>query len=76
MKLTACKTLSLLYLVLHLSACGTMISLVEQDYSVYAGVTRDFQAMQQGGILAVLAVIDLPLSFVLDTLMLPVTLSQ
>lgn len=53
-----------------------MISLVEQDYSVYAGVTKDFQAMQQGGILAVLAVIDLPLSFVLDTLMLPVTLSQ
>lgn len=76
MKLTACKTIALLYLAFNLSACGTVISLVEQDYSVYAGVTRDFQAMQQGGVLAVLAVIDLPLSFVLDTLMLPVTLSQ
>lgn len=43
---------------------------------MYAGVTNDFQAMQEGGVLAVLAVIDLPLSFVLDTLLLPVTLSQ
>ena len=76
MKLTACKTVALLYLVFSLTACGTMVSLAEKDYSIYAGVTRDFQAMQQGGVLAVVAVIDLPLSFVLDTLMLPVTLSQ
>lgn len=53
-----------------------MISLTEKNYRVYAGVTNDFQAMQEGGVLAVLAVIDLPLSFVLDTLLLPVTLSQ
>ncbi|EXI61701.1 hypothetical protein MHD_05275 [Mannheimia granulomatis] len=76
MKLTACRTAILLYLVLNLTACGTIISLVEQDYSVYAGVTKDFYAMQEGGIFAILAVIDLPLSFVLDTLMLPVTLTQ
>lgn len=61
---------------LNLTACGTIISLGKQDYSVYAGVTLDFQTMQEGGVLGVLAVIDLPLSFVLDTLMLPVTLSQ
>lgn len=76
MKLTACKLVLLLYLMFHLTACGTVLSLVEQDYRVYAGVIKDFQVMQEGGIFAVLAVIDLPLSFVLDTLMLPVTLSQ
>lgn len=76
MKLTACKFFALLYLVFNLTACGTIISLSENDYRVYAGVTKDFQTMQNGGILAVLAVIDLPLSFVLDTLMLPVALSQ
>ncbi|AGI32585.1 TPA: YceK/YidQ family lipoprotein [Mannheimia haemolytica] len=76
MKLTACKLVFLLYLMFNLTACGTVLSLVEQDYRVYAGVIKDFQVMQEGGIFAVLAVIDLPLSFVLDTLMLPVTLSQ
>ncbi|MDD0823049.1 YceK/YidQ family lipoprotein [Mannheimia sp. AT1] len=70
------RILVMLYICLNLSACGTMISLVEKDYSVYAGVTKNFYAIQEGGIIAVLAVIDLPLSFVLDTLMLPVTLSH
>lgn len=60
----------------QLTACGTLISLSESDYGIYAGVSRDFQAMQNGGVLSVLAVIDLPLSFVFDTLLLPVTLSQ
>ncbi|WGE42741.1 YceK/YidQ family lipoprotein [Actinobacillus equuli subsp. haemolyticus] len=59
-----------------LTACGTIISLSEGDYSVYAGVSKDFKAIQNGGILSIPAVVDLPLSFVLDTLMLPVTLSQ
>lgn len=76
MKLTACKLLALLCLTFNLTACGTVLSLVEKDYSVYSGVSKDFHAMQEGGVFAVLAVIDLPLSFVLDTLMLPVTLSQ
>lgn len=61
---------------LQLTACGTIISLSQNDYSIYAGVGRDFYAIQDGGILGVLAVIDLPLSFALDTLILPVTLSQ
>ncbi|AIZ78683.1 YceK/YidQ family lipoprotein [Actinobacillus equuli] len=60
----------------NLTACGTIISLTEGDYSVYAGVSKDFKAIQNGGILSIPAVVDLPLSFVLDTLMLPVTLSQ
>ncbi|OOR99316.1 hypothetical protein B0187_06045 [Haemophilus paracuniculus] len=61
---------------LNLTACGTIVSLSNGDYSVYAGVGKDFEVMQQGEIVGVLAVIDLPLSFVLDTLMLPVTLSK
>lgn len=60
----------------NLTACGTIISLTEGDYSIYAGVKKDFSTIQKGGILSMPAVIDLPLSFVLDTLMLPVTLSQ
>lgn len=60
----------------NLTACGTIISLTEGDYSVYAGVSKDFKAIQNKGILSIPAVVDLPLSFVLDTLMLPVTLSQ
>ncbi|AFU18718.1 YceK/YidQ family lipoprotein [Actinobacillus suis] len=60
----------------NLTACGTIISLSEGDYSAYAGVSKDFKAIQSGGILSIPAVVDLPLSFVLDTLMLPVTLNQ
>lgn len=70
------KILLLVFFSLNLTACGTIISLSSGDYAVYGGVSNDFSVIQQGGILSVLAVIDLPLSFVLDTLMLPVTLSQ
>ncbi|MBF0785692.1 YceK/YidQ family lipoprotein [Muribacter muris] len=63
-------------LVLQLTACGTVISFAENDYRVYGGVRRDFQAIQEGSVLGVLAVVDLPLSFVMDTLALPVTLSR
>lgn len=48
MKLTACKLVFLLYLMFNLTACGTVLSLVEQDYRVYAGVIKDFQVMQEG----------------------------
>ena len=60
---------------INLTACGTITSLAKENYSPYAGVVLDFKMMQEGGILSVLSVIDLPLSFILDTLMLPVTLS-
>ncbi|MGQ8820250.1 YceK/YidQ family lipoprotein [Bibersteinia trehalosi] len=76
MKQTACRWIFLACCACLLSGCGTIISLIEQDYSVYAGVGRDFSAIQQGSLFSIVAVIDLPLSFVLDTLMLPVTLSQ
>ncbi|OOH89769.1 hypothetical protein BMT54_05625 [Pasteurellaceae bacterium 15-036681] len=76
MKRTACKLIFLLILASNLSGCGTIVSIADKDYSVYSGVIRDFKAIQQGGVIGVLAVIDLPLSFVLDTLMLPVTLSN
>lgn len=76
MKLTACRILICILFSSLLSSCGTVFSMVENDYSIYAGVSRDLIVIQDGGILSVLAVIDLPLSFVLDTLMLPVTLSQ
>lgn len=75
-KTTPCKWLLLAVALSQLTACGTIISLSHNDYSVYAGVSRDFDAIREGGIISVLAVIDLPLSFVLDTLMLPVSLTR
>lgn len=76
MQTSLLKILSLAILSQNLAACGTIVSLTEGDYSVYAGVTKDFETIQNGGILSIPAVVDLPLSFVLDTLILPVTLSQ
>ena len=60
----------------NLTACGTIINLSQGDYAVYGGVRNDLSAIQNGGAFGILAVIDLPLSFVLDTLILPVTLSK
>lgn len=74
--MTAIIRFLLLITATLLSGCGTLISMIEQDYSVYAGVSRDFAAMQHGGISSVAAAIDLPLSFVLDTLLLPLTLTR
>ncbi|WP_301098148.1 YceK/YidQ family lipoprotein [Otariodibacter sp.] len=62
--------------ILSLSGCGTILSVTANDYTPYAGVSRDFSLIQEGGIMSVLAVVDLPLSLVFDTLFLPVTLSQ
>lgn len=76
MKQTACKWAFAAVSASLLTGCGTVLSMMAQDYSVYGGVSRDFVAIQEGGFFSVVAVIDLPLSFVLDTLLLPVTLSQ
>ncbi|MGX2947608.1 YceK/YidQ family lipoprotein [Frederiksenia canicola] len=76
MKLTACKLFFLTLCLFHLTGCGTITSLSNGDYSIYAGVGRDFDVIRDGGLLSILAVIDLPLSFVLDTLLLPITLTQ
>lgn len=76
MKQTACRWILLFITTFFLTGCGTVLSMMENDYTIYAGVSRDFNAIQEGGVFSILAVIDLPLSFVLDTLLLPVTLSQ
>ncbi|AAP96138.1 hypothetical protein A6046_07865 [[Haemophilus] ducreyi] len=60
----------------YLTACGTVVSLAERDYRVYGGVKRDFETIQEGTLWSMAAVVDVPLSFVLDTLVLPLTLTQ
>lgn len=75
MKQTACR-LVLLAVVAQLCGCGTLVSLSAQDYTAYGGVLRDFELIRSGGVMSVLAVVDLPLSFVFDTLLLPLTFSH
>ncbi|MGX2949478.1 YceK/YidQ family lipoprotein [Ursidibacter sp. B-7004-1] len=76
MKRTGYKGAIFAFYLLNLTACGTISSLAEDDYTPYAGVIKDFQTMREGGIISVLAVVDLPLSFVFDTLLLPITLTR
>lgn len=76
MKNNLIKYSGLAILLVNLTACGTIINLGKGDYTVYGGVRNDFNVIQDGGVLGVLAVLDLPLSFVFDTLILPVTLSK
>lgn len=76
MKNNLIKYSGLAILLVNLTACGTIINLGKGDYTVYGGVRNDFNVIQEGGVLGVLAVLDLPLSFVFDTLILPVTLSK
>lgn len=76
MKNNLIKYSGLAILLVNLTACGTIINLGKGDYTAYSGVRNDFNVIQEGGVLGVLAVLDLPLSFVFDTLILPVTLSK
>lgn len=76
MKNNLIKYSGLVILLVNLTACGTIINLGKGDYAAYGGVRNDFNVIQDGGVLGVLAVLDLPLSFVFDTLILPVTLRQ
>ena len=76
MKNNLIKYSGLVILLVNLTACGTIINLGKGDYTAYSGVRNDFNVIQEGGVLGVLAVLDLPLSFVFDTLILPVTLSK
>ncbi len=76
MKQFLLKFIFLAFLSLNLTACGTIVSLSSGDYAVYGGVTKDLAMLQEGTILAIFIIIDLPLSFILDTLILPVTLSH
>ncbi|MDH2924038.1 uncharacterized protein YceK [Nicoletella semolina] len=76
MKLTAYKWGIILFSLFMLVSCGTIESIIENDLTPYAGVSNDLQAIENGGVVGVLAVIDLPLSFIFDTLMLPATLTR
>lgn len=75
MKQTACKWLFTLLCPLF-SGCGTVVSLLEQDYSVYSGVRRDLAVIHNDSIFSLVAIVDLPLSFIFDTLLLPLTLTH
>ncbi|MGR6980581.1 YceK/YidQ family lipoprotein [Testudinibacter sp. P27/CKL/0425] len=57
-----------------LSGCGTIVALINPStpYSAYAGVKYDYRMAQQWG----LPILDLPLSFILDTALLPYALTQ
>lgn len=57
-----------------LSGCGTIVKLVDptESYSAYTGATYDLEMAQEWG----LPILDLPLSFLLDTVLLPYTLTK
>lgn len=63
------RLLLLLTSSLLLSACGTVVTLLDpsRPYSAYAGTAYDWQMTQHWG----LPILDLPLSFLLDTALLP-----
>ena len=52
-----------------LSGCGTVVKLIDptQPYSAYAGTKYDLQMVTHWG----LPILDVPLSFLLDTALLP-----
>ncbi|KGQ69997.1 hypothetical protein OA57_07945 [Chelonobacter oris] len=68
------KFLSLSLFCLTLSGCGTIVTLINPatPYSAYAGVKYDYQMAQRWG----LPILDIPLSFILDTALLPYALAQ
>lgn len=58
-----------LVVLVALSGCGTLVKLIDPTarYTAYAGTAYDWQMAQQWG----LPILDLPLSFLLDTALLP-----
>lgn len=76
MKQLLYKLSGLLLISFNLSACGTVLSLMENDYTPYAGVAKDLGYMREQGVFSFIVIIDLPLSFAFDTLLLPITLTQ
>ncbi|THA07245.1 lipoprotein [Rodentibacter pneumotropicus] len=57
-----------------LSSCGTVVKLVDpsEDYTAYAGVAYDLEMAKKWG----LPIFDLPLSFLLDSVLLPYVWAQ
>ncbi|MDU8924677.1 YceK/YidQ family lipoprotein [Pasteurellaceae bacterium LIM206] len=68
------KTLIFITALFVLTGCGTIVQLVNptQKYHSYAGAKYDWEQAQQWG----LPILDLPLSFLLDTALLPYVWSQ
>lgn len=52
-----------------LSGCGTVVKLIDpsEPYTAYAGTAYDLDMAQRWGV----PILDLPLSFLLDTVLLP-----
>lgn len=69
------RYLALAALVLNLGGCGTFIGTEERGFCPYRGVDEDCKQVSRnfhdGGLLFVF---DLPFSFAVDTVMLPVTI--
>lgn len=68
------KIILIVTALLSLTGCGTMVTLLNptQPYQPYAGTKYDMEMAKRWG----LPILDLPLSFLLDTALLPYALSQ
>ena len=74
MKFQLLKTLLFSTAFFTTSACGTVVKLVDptEPYSAYAGTKYDVEMAKRWG----LPILDVPLSFLLDTALLPYAWSQ
>ena len=74
MKFQPLKTLFFATALFTTSACGTVVKLVDptEPYRAYAGTKYDFEMAKRWG----LPILDVSLSFLLDTALLPYVWSQ
>jgi uncharacterized protein HI_0650 len=74
MKFQPLKTVLFSTALFTASACGTVVKLVDptEPYSTYAGTKYDVEMAAHWG----LPILDVPLSFLLDTALLPYAWSQ
>ena len=74
MKFHPLKTVLFSTALFTTSACGTVVKLVDptEPYSPYAGTKYDFEMAKHWG----LPILAVPLSFLLDTALLPYAWSQ
>ena len=74
MKFQPLKTVLFSTALFTTSAWGTVVKLVDptEPYSPYAGTKYDFEMAKRWG----LPILDVPLSFLLDTALLPYAWSQ
>ncbi|WP_109433241.1 MULTISPECIES: YceK/YidQ family lipoprotein [Aggregatibacter] len=74
MKFQPLKTVLFSTALFTANACGTVVKLVDptEPYSPYAGTKYDVEMAKHWG----LPILDVPLSFLLDTALLPYAWSQ